>query len=332
MSTLFNDPFQGKLNRLTPDDCRSFHQYASLRSVCYANSWLYHLRSARNQDGSLGYHCHGEGFFATFGLRDSFATCVSPMGQDRFAQTLQLCRLIGAKAKLPVVIKKVDAELQRCLLQQEGFSICSDDRLMEDEAFPEHYLDLMSLFDEKCQLSRKAKQLQRRVRQFDLQNVKLFATDEFDSKPDGIVAALERLASRKSSKHQAYFHLCRFVQAQEISRDGFFCKVYVDHNHHVHGLYIAQRLEDETAGLYCAITSRAYSYATERMDVAFFQWLRQMGIRKLMLGGSETAGVHHYVQKLLPIQMESSSRPLIYHVPAAEVQRAESTELVNNFS
>lgn len=312
---LVDDPFQGRLNRLVPDDCHSFRLYADQRSPCYANGWLYHLRAARNEYGSLGFRCHGDEFFVTFGLRKSFAACVSPMGQNRFAQTPQLCETICKTTGLPVLLKKVDAELHTYLLRQKGFEICDEERFLEDEAYPEHYLDLKELFDEQCQLSCKAKQLQRRVRQFDAQSIKLFAAEHSDSEPGHLVKALNRLVSEDSSKHQAYIQLCRFVQTTDNQNGLFFQKVFVDKRNQIHGLYIAERLSDRTAGLYCAVTSRVYSYATERMDVAFFQWLREVGIQKLMLGGSETAGVHRYVQKFLPIQLETSLRPLVYHVP-----------------
>lgn len=332
MSTIENDLLQGALNRLVLDDCHPFQRYALQRPCCYANGWLYHLRSSRQADGSLGYVYSSNEFFATLGIRKTFATCVSPMGTERFTQTPKLCELIGRRTGLPVLLKKVDADLYSYLRQQRGFATADNERFREDETYPEHYLNLTKLFDERLQLNRNAKQLRRRVRQFETQSIQLSAYGEGTSKSDHLVAALKQLVTEESPKHQAYYQLCRFVQESRFQEGQFFHRVFTNQHGQVHGLYIAERLSETTAGLYCAINSRAYSYATERMDVAFFQWLRESGIHRLLLGGSETAGVHHYVQKLLPIQVKPLLRPLVYRAASHPHLRSESESYASDFS
>ena len=311
LQTIRNIPKIGII-RLVDSHYQDFQSFADQRPPCYANGWLYHLRSARNADGSLGYRYQTDDFLTTLGSRKSFSTCVSPMGQGRLFQTPRLCESIANETGLPVVVKKVDDELYSHLVRQQGFVPCDDGRFLEDEAYPENRIDLNRLFDEQGKLNRRAKQLGRRVRQFEALQVKLTGVDASTNCQAKMTESLSKLLRNEPAKHKAYSQIWRFVQSKPNWPTCFFLTAFFDSQENIHGMYVAERLGDRTAGLYCAVTSRVYPYATEWMDVVFFRTIWKAGFEQLMLGGSETEGVHHYVQKLLPTQLANPMRPLVY--------------------
>lgn len=48
------------------------------------------------------------------------------------------------------------------------------------------------------------------------------------------------------------------------------------------------------------------------MDTRFLEYALHAGITTVLLGGSETLGVHQYVQKLMPSSPPYVMTPLIY--------------------
>ena len=304
------------LKRLHQEHCDLFRTFASRRPTCYANGWLYHLRSARNENGSAGFVYHTRDFFVTLGVRKRCVVLVSPMGKKRSSETESLVCGLSESTGMSVLLKKVDSDVFSFLLNRPGFSVCDNPELLEDETFPEHDLEFANLFDRNLHVRPIARQLRRRLRQFHSKEIPLLGLPERGPKSISIVEALTRLVTRDSIKFRAYLQICREVEKARMTDSGpYHWTVFATPSGQVHGLYIAESLTSEVAGLYCAVTSRTCPHATEWMDVSFFRGLLQLGIRRLLLGGSETAGVHHYVQKLKPALSSHAMGAIIYRAP-----------------
>ncbi len=302
---------RSELTRIDFTDSNHFNSIVCQRPVCYANGWLYHLRSARNNDGSAGFQFLEQDVFATIGFRNEHSICVSPIGERRFSVIPELCRSIAKDTSLPVILKKVDRELSEYLLTQTGFHLHRDKQNLEDENFPEHLLELQTLFDASGSVNSKAKQLQRRFRRFE-RNVGQLRHEDNCEYGGGLRTALETMLEDFHEKRLAYSQMCEFIESHSALQGRFQVRAFYCNRNQMQGLYIAEKLSEQTAGLYCAVTSRQYPDATEWMDVNFFHMLWQAGYRRLLLGGSETSGVHHYVKKLLPVELPDTMFPLIY--------------------
>ena len=299
--------------RLSLADESAFRSFADKRPAGYANGWLYHLRSARNSDGTRGFRILADDFMVTIGVRDQWVNVIAPMGRDRLDQTPRVCKLIARVTGLPLLLKKVDSSLaQQLLLQKEFYSADQDVNILEDESFPEQSLNLRQLFDGQGSLTKAARQLRRRVRQFEGQGIELQEMNLLRATTANFELLLREVTQGNADKRSAYSEICRYFQSGQFDRNNYIASAFVDSRNRTHGLYLVEKLGNRTAGLYCAVCSRAFRYSTEWMDVAFFRQLAQQGIDRLLLGGSETAGVHHYVQKLLPTPVTAAALPLVF--------------------
>lgn len=295
-------------------DCLQFAQFKRFvahRPTCYADGWLYHLRSARNANGSIGFQFLRQNAYATIGFQRNHTVCVSPTGVDRFEFVPELCHLLAVEKGEPVLLKKVDQELYAYLRTQTGFFPCQHSDDVEDENFPEHVIDLETLFNNDGTLNRNAKHLKRREKRFERNVGPLFSRGVIETS-GSLSDDLNRMLKDSCEKRLAYAQMCQFVESYVHSSTKFYVRAYYCQNQQMHGLYLAEELTKGTAGLYCAVTSRSFPDSTEWMDVDFFRMLHQSGIQKLFLGGSETPGVHQYVKKLLPRELPTTMRPLIF--------------------
>src|SRR5262249_14560352 len=111
-------------------------------------------------------------------------------------------------------------------------------------------------------------------------------------------------------KYRSYQQIIHETCAQGSRTSRYTVCAYYDEDAIIQGLYISERLKDDQAGLYCAVSAKTFPGLTEWMDYDFFQRLFQQGTRSLYLGGSETRGVHDYVQKLLPATPPYYMRPM----------------------
>ena len=107
------------------------------------------------------------------------------------------------------------------------------------------------------------------------------------------------LFSWKREQRLAYKEIMKEIINSPEKTPLFLGKAYI-HENRVHGLYVAERLNERYWGLYCAIGSRLTPGITEWMDYHFFNLIYKLGGQQLLLGGSENLGVSRYVSKIEP--------------------------------
>lgn len=300
------------ISRLSPADADMFRSAFQREEICYANSWLYLLRSTRNDQGGLGYKFVGNETLMGIGYRNNTLYLVHPVGNGRFTATRDLICELHSRIQSPIVLKKVDQELYEYLISTNLIQTYAEGlTLFEEEAFPEHILPLPHLYSPDGGQYRQSSPFIRKVRQFEKSSMKLLAkkdTSAIESHPGFL-----RLFGSNPDKYKSYLQIIREVSSQRPGDGTYKVCVYFDEDATIHGLYISELLEERRMGLYCAISSRSSRGITEWMDYDFFQQVFHDGIDYLYLGGSETHGVHAYVKKLFPIAPPYLMRPMAMH-------------------
>jgi hypothetical protein len=297
-------------SRLSAADISIFSELFQKEELCYANSWLYFLRAARNDQGDFGYKFVSEDMVAGIGYRDHSFYIVHPIGVSRYTRLIDLCMKIYEINPGPIILKKIDQTLYKQIVEVQPFFIDRTNiSLFEEEAFPEHILQLERLFapvpEMKQRLQPFLKKVQRFERQAKLWPVQGVAWKDLRSNP-----GFQGLFGGSWDKYKSYAHIIK--EASSIKDNGRYkvCSYY-DERGIIQGLYVSERFREGISGLYCAVSTKVFPGVTEWMDYDFFQQLFYEGIHTLYLGGSETEGVHRYVQKLLPIMPSYLMRPML---------------------
>ena len=297
------------ISRLLPADADVFRSAFQREEICYANSWLYLLRSTRNDQGGFGYKFVGNETLMGIGYRNNTLYLVHPMGTGRFTATRDLICELHRRIQSPIILKKIDQELYEYLISTNLFQTYAEGlTLFEEEAFPEHILPLPHLYSPEIGQYRQSSPFIRKVRQFEKSSMKLLAkkdTSAIESQP-----GFHSLFGSNPDKYKSYRQIIREANSQRPGDGAYKVCVYYDEDATIHGLYISELLEERCMGLYCAISSKSSRGITEWMDYNFFQQAFHDGIDSLYLGGSETHGVHEYVKKLFPIAPSYLMRPM----------------------
>ena len=305
------------LSRLSHTDADLFRDTFQRESICYANSWLYLLRSTRNDQGDFGYKFVGEGTLAGIGYRHHSVYIVHPIGAGRFQVMLDLCTRIYESLHCPIILKKIDKALYEQLSATQLFQTHADDvTLFEEEAFPEHILQLELLSSPMVDRDQRFLSLLKKVRRFE-KSMKLMPVqdvywEDLESNP-----GFQNLFGPNPDKYNSYKQIIREASSLRASDGKYKVCAYYDEHHTIHGLYVSELLEQGSMGLYCAVSSKSSPGITEWMDYDFFRQLFQEGIHILYLGGSETEGVDAYVKKLLPLAPPYLMRPMRMHCESA---------------
>ena len=313
------------ISRLSPADADVFRSAFQQEEICYANSWLYLLRSTRNSQGGFGYKFVGNETLMGIGYRNNTLYLVHPIGTGRFTATRDLVCKLRSRIQSPIILKKIDQELYGYLSSSNLFQAYTEgSTLFEEEAFPEHILPLPHLYSLDIGLYRQSSPFIRKVRQFEKSSMKLLAktdTSDIESHP-----GFYRLFGSNPDKYKSYLQIIREASSQRPGDGTYKVSVYSDEDATIHGLYIGERLPERRMGLYCAVSSKSSRGITEWMDYDFFQQVFHDGIDALYLGGSETQGVHAYVKKLFPIVPPYLMRPMVMYCHNEELPRLNGND------
>lgn len=314
------------ISRLSPADAEVFRNAFQQEAECYANSWLYLLRSTRNDDGESGYKFVGKETYMGIGYRNNTIYVVHPVGPGRFEETKDVVEALHQSIPYPIILKKVDQELYAYLSSTGLFQPYTDaSPLYEEEAFPEHVLPLPRLYDSAGGLYHRSIPFTRKVRRFEKTAIQLLTQTDIsglESRP-----GFRDLFGVHPNKYGSYLQIIREVSSQGPNNDKYKACAYYEEEGTIRGLYIAERLKERSAGLYCAVVARLAPGMTEWMDHDFFQRVFDDGITTLYLGGSETAGVNTYVKKLLPIEPPYFQRPMYCNWgPVLPIENAATTD------
>ncbi len=319
-TSLYSDPpeqhmfdrlatISSKISRLSPTDADLFRTTFHKEEICYTNSWLYLLRSTRNDQGEWGYKFVGNETLMGMSYRHNTVYLVHPMGAGRFETTLDLCYEIRRRMQCPIVLKKIDQALYEYLSSTQLFQKCTaNSTLLEEELFPEHILPLQKLYSLDSGLYQQSIPFMRKVKRFEKNSLKLLAETEVSDIEGN--PGFQNLFGSHPEKYNSYKKIIQEVRSKKYRDGQYKICVYYDEQQIIHGLYITELLEKKSMGLYCAVSSRALPGITEWMDHDFFRQVFYDNMDYLYLGGSETQGVDAYVKKLLPSRPHYLMRPL----------------------
>lgn len=287
----------------------------------YADSWLYLLRATRNDRGDEGYLISRDNFTAGLGYRNGTVFLVRPQGHDIAGNIRGICHYLQWHDYDQIVIKKIDKALGEALMELGEFDACSTlnkPALLEDEAFPEFAVDLTKLFPKIYDVSPRARNLRRKLKKFEAGSSRPFCIGNSGSEALGIAEVI-RFLGQDQEKRKAYSLMVKAALLGK-QREDYITRLFHDSHYNVEGVYIGERLNAFTAGLYCAVTSRSGDGITEWMDACFFRQLYSIGIKQVLLGGCETAGVVAYCKKLLVEETSYCMIPLVLRVLDDRVQ------------
>jgi hypothetical protein len=302
-----------EISQLTSDDASLFRTNFKQNSVCYANSWLYILRSSRDEQGNLGFKFQDYDSLFSLGFRNHVLYIINPSGNDVANKVLKICTTIGKIESdiAEIVVKKANERVTQDLLSTNLFTIANEhlSESLEDELFPENVLGLDYIFPLGNEINSKAQNLRKKHRSFDKSGVQIYRHDNLQALGGNLLyKGLRSLSRTNHNKWLAY----KSIVDEVCTNPGFYKASVFTHNENIHGIYISEIFQNGSAGLYCALTSRQFQGMTEWMDVVFFQSLLNSGVKNLYLGGSETEGVHLYIKKLLPQPVAYNMLPLVY--------------------
>ncbi|HEY0753397.1 MAG TPA: hypothetical protein VGD98_05495 [Ktedonobacteraceae bacterium] len=300
-------------SQLSSADANFFRASFQGEELCYAHSWLYLLRAARNDHGGLGYKFVGNDMVASIGYRDHSFYIVHPAGKRRYDELIDLCMRIYNVYRGPIILKKVDQQLYAQLTEKQAFFIDGSGReFFEEEAFPEHILQLERLFAPTAEMKQSLQPFLKKVQRFERQT-KLWAVPNVAWKEIESNPGFQAVLGYSSDKYKSYMQILQEASSARGADSRYRFCAYYDERATIHGLYVSELFQEGIMGLYCAVSARSFPGVTEWMDYDFFQQLFNEGIHTLYLGGSETEGVHGYVQKLLPVVPSYLMRPLLIH-------------------
>ena len=256
------------ISRLLPTDAGLFRQAFRNEEICYANSWLYILRSTRNDLGGLGYKFVGSETLVSIGYHNNTIFLVHPIGTGRFQTIIDLCSKIYNSLKCPIILKKIDQELYEQLQSTTLFQEYAGDlTLLEEEAFPEHVLELEKLYSPSVGLYNQSIPFIRKVKRFEKNPIELVAEAEISDIEGNL--GFHNLLGYNPDKYQSYLQIISEVRSQRPSNSRYKVCTYYDEQKIIHGLYIAELLEKSSMGLYCAVSSRSFPGITSGWITTF---------------------------------------------------------------
>jgi len=303
----------GEISRLSLSDYQMIQSYYDTQSISYAKSWLYLLRASRYSNGELGCKIFHNNMLLLLGYRNDLCFIVNPASLNVIPLVMSVCERLHDRKRCGIILKKVNSTLASYLLDTGHFESISNTfqpNALEDDLFPEHEVFLEDLFNSDLSLKQSARIVARSVRRFQKETRLIEAKSwiSYEQARQG----LQRLSASNSDKYNSYLPIIQTVFLHSSPNSSYRCMCFHE-NELIHGLYIAEYLgNNSTMGLYCALSSRDGKGITEWMDIEFFRDMYRCGVKKILFGGSETLGVHNYVQKLFVRKPSNISYTLKY--------------------
>lgn len=306
-------------------------------TAVYANSWTYITQACRAL--GLGWKYMDADRLISIGWHNGHYVLVNPLGiaDGRLGDIVgDLCRESGR----PVFIKKASPEHTAVLKKAGAFAAhggsCGWDVIAyaDDDTYPEQLLAIdISLgyslrpcewFRHYCaartsphtcgehSVRASYRQFRRNIRRLS-ESGKRYEIREYRPQMNGTIRrwVCEYFGHDRPEAPAAYRNLIEGLH-HGLHKESQFCFVVCGETEGgIHGLIFAERLDDESAALYARLIGRNHPGLPEYAMAQVLTHLRRQGIRRLNLGGSETAGLHAFKKKLAPVE-ERQMQLLVY--------------------
>lgn len=288
------------ISSLTLDDSKLFRDFFFKENLCHSNSWLYTLRTTRDDNGELGYKYWHQNSLIGIGVRNEIIYLMHPMGTWDSKKIIDLCRQISDNTDFPIILRRVGNNLNKSLINSERFTPVDNRNDLEDDAFPETIIRPSTIYLPNLKLNPLASKLLKKAKRFEHTQIMLsFDTSVKTFGENRLIEALLEMSNGIHDKFTSYTMMLKEVIS--ITKNQTYYKSYIFYyESKIHGIYIVEFLNSQSVGLYCALTSKAFPGITEWIDMEFFRKMRELEIETVFLGGSETIGVYRYIDKLLP--------------------------------
>ncbi len=265
--------------------------------IPYARSFLYVLRASSDQNGNLGYKYVDQNLIAIIGYRHNTIYILPIIDQTQGVMLGKLCKTLIRATGCRVLLKKFSSQVFPNIALQPSSNTNLSDSQKEDDAYPEKISNLNHLFMPSTNsVNPNAKRFIRKIKRFEKTNIEFSILDDITQIP---LKNLEQFFMKNPKMYASYYPMIIYlIKSREDNR--YKTSIFLYKNK-IHGIYVSEVFSDTDAGLYCALTSRAYQGSTEWMDWYFFRKMRMLGIQTLYLGGAESKGVEYYIKKLLPV-------------------------------
>jgi len=298
---------------LTFADEQLFRTAFSKHRLLYGHSWLYMLRAAHIDNGSMGYKYADHELVAAIGYRHDFIYVTPLFDGTGGVRLRQLCRELFKASGKSILIKK---------FQHQSFEQLSVQSLdaskglpLEDDTCPETVLHLQKFFVSKDgTVNPIAKKLIRRARAFERLGLEFQIVEDVTKVP---LEKIERFLAADPEKHASYLPIVRYLHTQTADRYKYRVMVFL-HKGEIRGLYMTEVLSMTELGLYGGITSKDVGGITEWMDIHFFRKAFLEGIQTIHLGGAENEGIAEYISKLLPYRPSYFAQTVLYDYTAGK--------------
>ncbi|MGA8848798.1 MAG: hypothetical protein WB564_03130 [Dehalococcoidia bacterium] len=267
----------------------------TIHKPCFSNHWLYLCRAARDlEENRIRGWVNGANQFAIGERRGTFHVIIlSRIVSEDLTET---CKKLSTLGKY-VLVRKLSHKEYLTLLTTEPFKEVPETMrvLLEDDAFPEQYLQLETLISS---ISTPAyRKLRRALRRFAREVEPSELVMEKWSHPEEILDFVYEWSKGDSEKFASYKGM--IAEAFDQSRHDADCFVFRLRGRII-GLYILGYIKTQLCGLYCGITSKEYRGQTEALDFKVYESLYNRGYRQVLIGGAENLGVLNYLGKFCP--------------------------------
>jgi hypothetical protein len=313
---------------------QAFFQAASGAAV-YANSWTYITQACRGL--GLGWKYLDGDRLISVGRHNGHFVVVNPLGiaDNRLGTVLATLRELSSR---PVFIKKASNDHAAALTElgcvrahPEGYR-WDEEAYADDDTFPELIVDLdVSLgyarrpaeWFEQYRVVRNGagvansastRASYRQFRRYVLKGAAAPTPCEVMPYRPNLLQAIERwigdyFGSERPEAPRVYDNLLASLR-RGIRENSEFCFVVgVPDSAEILGVIFAERVDACSAAVYARLIRRAYPGLPEYAMAQALGRLREAGIRRVNLGGSENSGLHIFKKKLAPI--EERTLPLL---------------------
>lgn len=326
------------LQPITRNDHQLYLRFfrSSTETAVYANSWTYITQACRGL--GLGWKYYDSDRLFSVGSHRGHYVVVNPLGMLDWRMQNLLEILHGLSGK-PVFIKKVSKASAAALAKMGAFPASPEglswdaDAYGDDDTYPElivapdvalgynrkpsewleHYRSIRRGSGEAEGSIRAAyRQFRRSVHRISeshnpcevleyrpemWEEIRLFVASYFGAARPEAPEAYDNLMAGLRRGIRPESELCFVIR----TTDG----------QGIHGIVFAERLDFSSAGIYARLIHRRHQGLPEYAMAQVLSLLRQRGIVRVNLGGSETGGLHAFKRKLAPV--EERALPLLVY-------------------
>lgn len=338
------DALVGPITSADRDLYRQFFA-ADNRIACYGNSWTYITQACRGF--GLGLKYYDGDTLCSIGCHRGHYVVVRPLGVVDEHITNLLEALQSASGK-PVFIKKLFPEQAAALFHLADFKKAvrrtssvappepgdypwDSSAYADDDTYPEMILDTsiscnpVALFPEwwtnlqRTWLPPADRHVMGSVRydqQKFRQKIHKFLRDVTTCRVTGYqiekaTAVRDFLLSYFGPDRSQDVDAYENMLADDGQDEVFGFVAYLNDDPAPKAFFFAERLDQQSAGLYAGIASRADRGLIQYMYAHMVSVLQKAGIILLNLGGSECRGLHRFKERLVPVQ-ERQMQMLVY--------------------